>query len=84
MKAITTKYSGPSHMNVTDGDTRMRLPYPHEIAGIENRHMWAACEFARRRGWKGTLAQGYQKQGVWVHVFIDGPLAVLAKVGCEG
>lgn len=84
MKAITTKYSGPAHMNVTDGDSRMRLPYPHEIAGgIEARHMWAACEFARRKGWKGTLAQGLQRQGVWVHVFIDGPWAVVASIGSE-
>jgi len=80
MKAITTKYA-PAHINVTDGDTRIRLPYPHEIGGIENRHMWAACEFARLMGWNGTLAQGFQKQGVCVHVFIDGPWAVLAKVG---
>ncbi len=70
MKAITTKYSPPAHISVTDGDRRMRLPYPHEIGGIEQRHLWAACEFARRMGWTGELVQGYIK-GAWVHVFLD-------------
>lgn len=80
MKAITTKYSAPAHISVTDGDTRIRLPYPHEVAGIEGRHQWAACEFARRRGWGGELASGMQKDGVWVHVFINEPGALTVKI----
>ena len=81
MKAITTKYSAPAHISVTDGDKRIRLPYPHEVSGgIEGRHQWAACEFARRQGWKGELASGMQKDGMWVHVFINEPFSLVARI----
>ncbi len=80
MKAIITKYSAPAHISVTDGDTRMRLPYPHDVNGIEEKHMWAAIEFARRKGLSGELAQGFIKDGQWVHVWINDHRTVTAVV----
>jgi hypothetical protein len=80
MKAIMTKWSPPAHITASDGDTRRRFPQPGHLHSIEQRHMWAACEFARSKGWTGELAQGFVSPGRWAHVFIDGPFAHRVRI----
>jgi hypothetical protein len=70
MKAISTKYHGPtntrgSRISATDGDTTIFVSYhddarePHDVAAL------ALC---KKLGWSGTLIRGGTKTGnvyVW-------------------
>ena len=73
MKAITTKYHGPtntkgSRIIADDGDgNRVTIPYPYELSG-EACHRKAADELCKKMGWTGTLAAGWTKTG-YVFVF---------------
>lgn len=76
MKAITTKFAGPtdrrgSRIIASDGDgNRLTMSYHHEWNGDENHHR-AALAPQNKLGWSGKLISGQQKPGVHVHVFTD-------------
>ncbi len=73
MKAITTKYHGPtdtkgSRITADDGDgNRVTIPYPYELSG-EACHRKAADALCTKMGWTGNLAAGWTKTG-YVFVF---------------
>lgn len=74
MKAITTRYCGPTNCrgariiaSEPDGK-RMSVPYPHELSGAEV-HRHAADALMARLGWTGPYVSGYQRPGVYAHVF---------------
>ena len=73
MKAITTKYHGPtntkgSRISADDGDgNRVTISYPYELSG-EACHRKAADALCAKMGWTGTLAAGWTKTG-YVFVF---------------
>lgn len=75
MKAIVTKYHGPtdtrgSRISASDGDrNRVSIPYPHELSG-EACHRKAAEALKAKMGWKGVLIGGGLKNG-YVFVFKD-------------
>jgi hypothetical protein len=76
MKAIITKYHGPtnnrgSHISAMDSDrNRVSIPYPHELSG-EAAHHKAALALCAKMGWTGQLVGGATKRG-YVFVFTEG------------
>lgn len=74
MKAIKVTYKGPtntkgSRLIVTDGDTRMTIPYDHSLNHNEL-YAYAAELFKLKMGWTGRLIQGSLKDG---EVFVFAP-----------
>lgn len=75
MKAISTKYLGPtdrrgSRIIASDGDhNRLTIGYPHEL-NSEAAHRKAAEALRDKMGWKGHLFQGSLKHAD-VFVFDD-------------
>lgn len=74
MKAIQTKYHGPtntrgSRIIADDGDgNRVSISYPYELSG-EDVHRKAAEALREKMGWKGELVGGALKNSyVWVFV----------------
>ena len=73
MKAIVTKYHGPTdtrgaRISATDEDgNRVTIGYPHELSG-EAVHRAAAEALKAKMGWSGTLDAGAIKRG-YVFVF---------------
>lgn len=78
MKAIVTKYHGPSGARggrisaTAEGGNRITIPYPHEIGGIDERHRAAAEALCAKKGWshperlvKGMLPDGKSHVFVW-------------------
>lgn len=68
MKAITTKYRGPtntrgSRIIASDEDgNRVSIPYPHELSGILV-HAKAALALCEKMKWTGPLIGGSLKDG---------------------
>ena len=68
MKAITTKYKGPtntrgSRIYAADGDgNHMSIPYPYELSG-EAVHLEAARALCRKMSWSDDLLGGATKDG---------------------
>lgn len=68
MKAIITKYKGPtntrgSRIYASDGDrNRVSIPYPYELSG-EAVHREAAEALCRKMGWSTDLIGGGLKDG---------------------
>lgn len=66
MKAIQTKYHGPtntrgSRISASDEDgNRVSIPYPHEMTGMDC-HAKAAISLCNKMGWTGTLHGGALK-----------------------
>lgn len=75
MKAIITKYHGPtntkgSRITASDEDNnRITISYPYELSG-EAVHRKAAEALCAKMGWTGTLVGGSLKNG---YVFTFGP-----------
>lgn len=75
MKAITTKYHGPtntrgSRISASDSDgNRASIPYPRELSG-DDCHALAAAALCKKMGWTGKLISGGTSRGV-VFVFAD-------------
>ena len=73
MKAIVTKYHGPSHKRgsrivAEDGDgNRIAVAYNYNAAFSEDVHSQAALALCRKMGWEGELIGGSTKTG---HVFV--------------
>jgi len=73
MKAIITKYHGPtnfkgSRITASDEDgNRITISYPYELSG-EAVHRKAADALCEKMGWKGALVSGSLKHG-YVFVF---------------
>ncbi len=73
MKAIVTKYHGPTNMRgsrITASDedgNRITIPYPHELSG-EDVHRKAANALCTKMKWNGKLVAGSLKNG-YVFVF---------------
>jgi hypothetical protein len=76
MKAIVTKYHGPtnfkgSRISASDSDgNRVSISYPHELSG-EAVHRKAAEALCQKMGWTGELIAGGLKSG-YVFVFAGG------------
>jgi len=72
MKAIVTKYHGPtntrgSRISASDGDgNRVSIPYPHEL-DREDGHYKAACALRDKMQWGGDLIGATIKGG---YVFV--------------
>ena len=68
MKAITTKYKGPtdtrgSRIYASDADgNRVSIPYPYELSG-EAVHLEAAKALCRKMSWPADLLGGAVKGG---------------------
>jgi len=75
MKAITTKYHGPTdrkgaRVSATDNDgNRITISYPYELSG-EAVHRKAAEALCTKMNWPGKIAGGSVKHG-YVFVFVD-------------
>jgi len=75
LKAITTKYLGPtdfrgSRIKASDEDgNSITIPYPHELSG-EAVYRKAAEALQQKMGWRGTLICGSLKNG---YVFVFDP-----------
>lgn len=75
MKAIQTKYKGPtntrgSRIIASDEDgNRITIPYPHELSGQDVHHK-AAQALCEKMGWTGELVGGSLKKG---YVFVFDP-----------
>jgi len=75
MKAITTRYKGPtdtrgSRIVASEPDgRRLTIPYPSNLSA-EDAHRLAAEALRDRLEWKGELAQGWIGAG-YVFVFAD-------------
>lgn len=74
MKAILTKYVGPSNVKgsriiASDSDgNRVIMSYPYELSG-EDAHRKAAQTLCDKMGWTGELVGGGLKNGyAWVFV----------------
>lgn len=72
MKAIVTKYHGPTNtkgarISASDLDgNRSIISYPHELSG-DAVHLLAAKALCHKMGWKGELVGGWLKDGMaWV------------------
>jgi len=85
MKAITTKYLGPtdtrgSRIKADDGDgNTATVPYPHHLSN-EHAHFEAVKALCERLNWHGNLAWGGLRTG-YVFVWCDGgPLTISAEV----
>ena len=78
MKAIVTKYHGPTdckgaRISADDGDgNRVYLPYPYKLSG-EAVHRAAADALCKKMGWKGDLVGGATRSG---YAFVFMPEAV--------
>ena len=78
MKAITTKYHGPtdskgSRISASDEDgNRVYTPYDHSMSG-ELCHRQAAIALCRKMGWSGSLTWGGIKTG-YVYVWTGRPM----------
>ncbi len=76
MKAITTKYLGPTNYRgsrikaTAEGVKALTLPYPHEFGPGVEAHAPAAIALCRRMGWHGKLIGGGTDKG-YVFVFSD-------------
>ncbi len=76
MKAITTRYMGPTNTRgarilATDEDkNRVTISYPYELSG-EAVHLKAAQALCNMMKWSGNLVGGSTKRG-YVFVFTDG------------
>lgn len=80
MKAITTKYHGPTNtrgarISASDQDgNRVTISYPHELSG-EDVHRAAAMALCSKMGWgllsNQRLVAGSTKTG-YVFVFVGG------------
>jgi hypothetical protein len=74
MKAIRTKYKGPtntrgSRIIASDEDgNRVTISYPYELSG-EAVHRKAADALCTKMGWTGKLESGSLKNG-YVFVFV--------------
>jgi len=74
MKAIVTKYHGPtnfkgSRISASDEDgNRITISYPYELSGYEAVHRKAAEALCDKMGWTGELVGGSLKRG-YVFVF---------------
>lgn len=73
MKAITTKYYGPTNTRgskiiASDGDNRIQLHWDDSLNSDEN-HVAAAKAFCAKLNWKGKMATGWTKDAA-VHVFV--------------
>lgn len=81
MKAITTKYLGPTDRRgsriskASDGNNSVTIGYPHELSG-EAVHRAAAEALKTKMGWSGDLIAGAVKGG-YVFVFAPNPRAAL-------
>ena len=68
MKAIITKYHGPtntrgSRITASDEDgNRVSIPYPYELSG-EAVHRKAADRLCEKMAWTGELVGGAMKNG---------------------
>jgi hypothetical protein len=75
MKAISTKYIGPtiyrgSRIKAFDSDNnQVTIPYPYELSG-EDVHRKAAEALRDKMGWNGNLIGGGTKDG-YVFVFAE-------------
>lgn len=75
MKAIQTKYHGPtntrgSRIRATDRDGHsVTIPYPHELSAEEG-HRLAAKKLCEKMNWRGELATGGFPDS-YVHVFVS-------------
>jgi hypothetical protein len=74
MKAITTRYAGPTNSRgariiATDEDgNRVTIPYPHEL-DRDDGHTKAALALCTKMEWSGSLVRGGSKGGyvfVWL------------------
>ena len=76
MKAITTKYLGPtdcrgSRIKAYDEDgNSVTIPYPYHLPLGEAMHRAAADALCEKRDWTGNLAGGGVKGG-YVFVFVS-------------
>ena len=76
MKAIETKYHGPTNtrgarISASDGDgNRISIPYPYELSG-EAVHRKAAERLCDKMQWSGALVGGATKRG-YTFVFVEG------------
>jgi len=83
MKAILTKYHGPtntrgSKISASDEDgNRIIISYPYELSG-EAVHRKAADALCEKMGWQGRLVGGSLKNG-YVFCF-DGETNIIGKV----
>ena len=74
MKAITTKYlpatnTKGARVTAFDGDgNRVTISYSHELDGVDV-HIAAARALCEQMGWRNSLYSGWQRPGVYVHVF---------------
>jgi len=77
MKAITTRYHGPTDMrgariSAFDGDSRVYIGYPPELS-LEEAHRKAAERLCEKLQWTGHLVGGATKDGyVWVFCDVQG------------
>jgi hypothetical protein len=68
MKAISTKYKGPTNSRgariiADDGDgNKVTIPYPYEL-DTADAHQEAAEKLKKKMGWNGKLACGSTKTG---------------------
>lgn len=75
MKAITTKYRGPTNtrgarITATDGDgNHVSISYPYELSGVSV-HASAALALCRKMNWHGEIIGGGTRGG-YVFVFSD-------------
>jgi len=75
MKAIVTKYHGPtnnrgSRITASDEDgNKITIPYPYELSG-EDVHRKAAEALCQKMNWPGKLVAGSLKNG-YVFVFSE-------------
>jgi hypothetical protein len=75
MKAILTKYLGPSNCRgariaAFDSDgNRVVISYPHELTG-EEVHRAGADALCKKMGWSGKLVGGSLKYG-YAFVFLE-------------
>jgi hypothetical protein len=76
MKAIETKYIGPScvrgsRIKAFDGDNSITLSYDNGLNNEDN-HKEAAIALCKKLGWHGSLQGGHTKKGmVWVWFDVD-------------
>lgn len=80
MKAIETKYKGPSNVRgariiATDGDHRRAYSYDHSAYDA---HEAAAREFAAEFNWTGVMHAGHTREGM-VFVWDNGPQRIRIK-----
>lgn len=84
MKAIITKYHGPTNIrgariSASDEDgNRVMISYPHEESGGMKTHRMAAIALCQKMGWAGVLYAGSIKHG-YVFVFGEEPYAIVKE-----